>query len=196
MPDRLLVYQDGRYGAVAYEALTVACAPTRFIEHEALPQDAQVIGTTWQFVNRDGSPDRRFNNNRQLPMALYGELVLRSPQGLNIHLQASGLSLAQQFAAAITPPRPRPASASRASDEPRRGARPPHPRPVPVSHSPWEVLGVTEGASQEEIAVAYRKLAQMNHPDKVAGLAPEFRELAERRMHEINAAYAAVTQRL
>jgi DnaJ-class molecular chaperone len=55
---------------------------------------------------------------------------------------------------------------------------------------------VTEGASQEEIAVAYRKLAQMNHPDKVAGLAPEFRGLAERRMHEINAAYAAVTQRL
>jgi preprotein translocase subunit Sec63 len=33
-------------------------------------------------------------------------------------------------------------------------------------------------------------MAQMYHPDKVAGLAPEFRELAERRMKEINTAYA------
>ena len=36
---------------------------------------------------------------------------------------------------------------------------------------------------------AYRKLVQQYHPDKVANLAPEFRELAERRMKEINAAY-------
>jgi DnaJ-class molecular chaperone len=39
------------------------------------------------------------------------------------------------------------------------------------------------------ISEAYRSLAQMYHPDKVAGLAPEFHEVAERRMKEINAAY-------
>jgi len=32
-------------------------------------------------------------------------------------------------------------------------------------------------------------MAQQYHPDKVATLAPEFRELAERRMKEINTAY-------
>jgi DnaJ-domain-containing protein 1 len=35
----------------------------------------------------------------------------------------------------------------------------------------------------------------MYHPDKVAGLAPEFQALADRRMKEINAAYEAVKQR-
>jgi hypothetical protein len=76
----------------------------------------------------------------------------------------------------------------RRRSRPRRraaaGHRPPH-----------EVLGVREGASREEIAEAYRDLAQLYHPDKVAALAPEFQDLAELRMKEINAAYRALTRR-
>jgi DnaJ-domain-containing protein 1 len=37
---------------------------------------------------------------------------------------------------------------------------------------------------------AYRRMVQMYHPDKVSGLAPEYAEIAERKMKEINAAYA------
>jgi cold shock protein len=58
-----------------------------------------------------------------------------------------------------------------------------------TSKGPYEILGVTVGATLDEITHAYRRAAQQNHPDKVAALAPEFRELAERRMKEINAAY-------
>jgi preprotein translocase subunit Sec63 len=61
--------------------------------------------------------------------------------------------------------------------------------------SPAEVLGVDANASTEEITAAYRELATQYHPDKVASLADEFRELAERRMKEINAAYRALTHR-
>jgi DnaJ-domain-containing protein 1 len=32
-------------------------------------------------------------------------------------------------------------------------------------------------------------LAQMYHPDKVAGLGHEFQELADKKMRELNAAY-------
>jgi curved DNA-binding protein CbpA len=35
----------------------------------------------------------------------------------------------------------------------------------------------------------------MYHPDKVAGLAPEFQVLAEKRMKEINAAYELLKER-
>jgi hypothetical protein len=52
------------------------------------------------------------------------------------------------------------------------------------------VLQVPSSASIDEITAAYKRMAQMYHPDKVASLAPEFREIAERRMKEINAAYA------
>lgn len=58
--------------------------------------------------------------------------------------------------------------------------------------SPYEVLGIREDASWREIAAAYRQKAQQYHPDKMAGLASEFQELAEERMKEVNAAYSAL----
>lgn len=70
----------------------------------------------------------------------------------------------------------------------RSGARGP-------ARTPHEVLGVRENASPEEISDAYHDLAQMYHPDKVATLAHEFRELAELRMKELNEAYRSLRSR-
>ena len=55
--------------------------------------------------------------------------------------------------------------------------------------SPYDILGVLPGASQEEITGAYRQMAKQYHPDRVAHLGPEFQELAEERMKESNQAY-------
>ena len=60
------------------------------------------------------------------------------------------------------------------------------------SKSPHEILGITVTASKEEIRIAYRKMASLYHPDKVAHLAPEFREMADRKMKEINTAYGSI----
>jgi hypothetical protein len=57
---------------------------------------------------------------------------------------------------------------------------------------PHEILGVSENATKADVAEAYRELAQLYHPDKVASLAPEFQDLADQRMKEINAAYTAL----
>ena len=58
--------------------------------------------------------------------------------------------------------------------------------------SPYEVLGISVSASTEEIKIAYRKMASLYHPDKVTHLAPEFREMADKKMKEINTAYGAL----
>jgi DnaJ like chaperone protein len=64
------------------------------------------------------------------------------------------------------------------------------PRPTSeVARSAHELLGVEPGASQQEIRRAYQQRIREYHPDKVANLAEELRELAEMRTKEINAAY-------
>lgn len=57
---------------------------------------------------------------------------------------------------------------------------------------PWhEILNVAPDAGAEEIRRAYQSLMSQYHPDKVAALGPELRELCERKSKEINAAYTA-----
>ncbi|MGH9862496.1 MAG: J domain-containing protein [Candidatus Acidiferrales bacterium] len=50
----------------------------------------------------------------------------------------------------------------------------------------YHLLGLPRGAPLEDIKAAYRKLAAQCHPDKVAGLAPEFQEMANAKMLELN----------
>ena len=52
-------------------------------------------------------------------------------------------------------------------------------------NDPFSVLGVSRGATEDEIKAAYRKLAKKYHPDLNPG-----DQTAERKMREINEAYA------
>lgn len=52
---------------------------------------------------------------------------------------------------------------------------------------PYEVLGVSKGATQEEIKKAYRKLAKQYHPDNYAN--NPLADLAAEKFKEINEAY-------
>jgi len=100
-PDRILVYRDKDVGAVAYDALTCQSNASQFIEDGTPPADAKAIGHTWRYVNKDGGPDRRFNNNRQLAICRYDEMILRSGSGLNEILQLSRAAVASDFAVSV-----------------------------------------------------------------------------------------------
>ncbi|HWS72618.1 MAG TPA: DUF4236 domain-containing protein, partial [Thermoanaerobaculia bacterium] len=101
LPDRLLVYDGASVGAVSYRTLSISNAPQRFIEEGGAPRDATVVDHTWRYVNRNGAPDRRFNNNPQLPVCLYDELTLQTPSGLNEVLQLSRAGAGEAFADAV-----------------------------------------------------------------------------------------------
>lgn len=95
LPDRILVQEGKRLAGVPYSQLTIEASATKFIEEEPVPADARTVGTTWRFVNKSGGPDRRFNNNRQLPILAYGEVLLRSARGMNIVIQSSNIEAAE-----------------------------------------------------------------------------------------------------
>ena len=61
--------------------------------------------------------------------------------------------------------------------------------------TPYEILELSPGASQEEIKAAYRRLAGKYHPDKVQHLGEDFQKLAETRFKEIQQAYDALRSR-
>lgn len=103
-PDRVLVYDRSGVGAVEYGELVVEVGQTRFIEEDQVPADAQVIDRTWKYVNKKGGPDRRFSNNRELPVLSYGVVRLTSGSGLNEMFNCSNPSSAEAFASSI--PRP------------------------------------------------------------------------------------------
>jgi hypothetical protein len=101
LPDRLLVFDGARVGAVPYAHLNVTCDPTRFIEDGTPPRDARVVDRTWRYVNKSGGPDRRFKGNKELPVCLYDGLAFSSASGLNELVQVSGAGLASDLPAAI-----------------------------------------------------------------------------------------------
>jgi DnaJ-domain-containing protein 1 len=57
------------------------------------------------------------------------------------------------------------------------------------SRDAYTILGVRRGDSFDVIRRAYRQRMKEYHPDKVAGLGAELRELAERKAKEINMAF-------
>jgi hypothetical protein len=202
-PDRVLIFQDGSYGAVSYQQLQVQTGQTTFIETEALPGDTTVVRYSWQFINKNGGPDRRFRDNREVPVALYGVLGLRSRTGLNIQLHFSNPSKVDVLQSALssysgwirtkeqrTDDRDRylPPGGGRGAGD-RRAA---HQAPP---GDPLSVLGLDRTATFEDVSRAYRLLAKTYHPDKVAHLAPEFKDVAESRMKVINRAYEELEAR-
>lgn len=102
LPDRILVHEGGQFAAIPYDQLAVQHERSRFIEEGAIPPDSKQVDTTWRFVNKSGGPDRRFNDNRELPIMEYGRLSMMSTGGLVVLLEASNPSASLRALNALT----------------------------------------------------------------------------------------------
>lgn len=193
MPDYILVKQGREFGGISYHNFRIDFASTQFIEDDVLPSDARVAGYTWRFVNKKGGPDRRFSNNSQLPIAEYGFVHLTTSSGLNVHLHVSNLMIAQAFVDTLNRTFNRVAAHNQwGADQKFDGF---HHRTNFADDWAYLILQVKRGATPEEVTMAYRQMAKMYHPDRLAHLAPEFIQIAEDRMKEINRAYEALKKK-
>ena len=90
------------FGLVDIRSVTLDYNSVSFIEEETVPTDAELIGHTWKKANKDGSPDRRFANNYQIPILKYGDIRFTSRSGLNEAYMISNERLARGFAEAFS----------------------------------------------------------------------------------------------
>lgn len=89
LPDKVLVVARTNVGAISYEDIDMEFGTSHFVETDPVPKDAKVIGQTWLKVNKNGTPDKRFKNNRQVPVCEYGSVLVTSDSGLHIELMCS-----------------------------------------------------------------------------------------------------------
>lgn len=97
LPDKVFIIRGTKVGAVNYDDLQIQVSSINFVESDPVPKDAQVIGQTWQYVNKNGTPDKRYKNNRQLPICLYGVVRLRSVSGINVEMHISNIQKSRDF---------------------------------------------------------------------------------------------------
>ena len=100
-PDCILVEENKRFGAVRYETIRTAVRDQRMIMDSA-PSDSTVVGQTWKYVNKKGGPDRRFKDNRQLPICLFEEIGMVSDGGFKGLLQVSKHGISGAYGSAVT----------------------------------------------------------------------------------------------
>lgn len=101
LPDRVLVREGRHFADIPYQRLELSAEAVRTIEGGAVPRDGQVVDVTWRYVNVKGGPDRRFKDNPQLPILLYGRLTLHDRYGLHMTWDASKPQLVEAAARAL-----------------------------------------------------------------------------------------------
>lgn len=101
-PAFILFFASGeRFSLLEYRDLTIVTSVSQFIEDEQVPSEAKRIGSTWLKTNKDGTPDRRFKDNREVPIVEYGKMNLTTSTGMNEEYMVSNLAALAAFVAAF-----------------------------------------------------------------------------------------------
>lgn len=83
-PDRILIYEKKNIGGLDYCSLNIESYRDNFVWTSGIkPFDSEVVRYTYAHVNTNGTPDRRFVNNPQIPVLNFTKIRFYSDNGLN-----------------------------------------------------------------------------------------------------------------
>lgn len=99
-PDKILYFDSRRLYPISYVNLDIALSQTHFREEESVPSDAEKTGSTWKYVKNDGTADKRFNNNRVIPILKYCDIEIKG-NGCSLNFHTSNYDTGKAFANAI-----------------------------------------------------------------------------------------------
>jgi Protein of unknown function (DUF4236) len=96
-PAFLFIEDSADFAVYDYTSVSIVGTSINFVEHDGLPSDATQVGTTYQYLNKNGQPDRRRSYNPTVPIAEYGVLKIFSTTGLDEEFQFSSISKFNEF---------------------------------------------------------------------------------------------------
>ena len=96
LPDVIILEGKKGLGTAALKDLDISVEDTRFVANTA-PKDSTILSYTWQYVNNNGTPDKRFKNNVQLPVCRFGLVDLKTSGGFHTRLYLSSIQKTKQF---------------------------------------------------------------------------------------------------
>jgi hypothetical protein len=100
LPDAIVISFGLQNVYYRYRDVRLKIFRNNFVTNE-VPYGVRPIDYTWQYVNKNGGPDRRFNNNFQIPIIEITELDFHFSDGSQIHTAFTDASAVKNFGAAL-----------------------------------------------------------------------------------------------
>lgn len=97
LPDRIFVIEKKHVRTECYEDVEIDTSSIEIVELGAVPEDTKIVGTTWKHLNSNGTPNRKYENNPQVPICKYGVVNIRSQYGTNVVIQVSNYQKSEDF---------------------------------------------------------------------------------------------------
>lgn len=97
-PSFIIMYgNQSDFAIIGIDEINLQQRAVRFTETDAVPADSKIIDKTWARVNKNGTPDKRFNDNYQIPIVRYGEITFSTHTGLNEEYEFSNYESTEEF---------------------------------------------------------------------------------------------------
>jgi hypothetical protein len=102
-PGFIMMYDSHHhFGIIGLDELDFRYEPVRFVETGRVPADSKVIDQTWAKVNKNGTPDKRFKANYQIPIVRYGSITLKTKSGVHEEYEFSNYEATVSFGDAFS----------------------------------------------------------------------------------------------
>ncbi|KIO78248.1 hypothetical protein TH53_04315 [Pedobacter lusitanus] len=97
-PGFIIMYSNkSDFAIIGIDEINLERGSVRFTETGSVPPDSKIIDHTWAKVNKNGTPDKRFKDNYQIPIVKYGEIRLSTNTGLNEEYEFSNYEFTEEF---------------------------------------------------------------------------------------------------
>lgn len=97
-PSFVVMYSSiNSFAIIGLDEIELYFSHVRFTENGSVPRDSKIIDKTWLKVNKNGTRDKRFKGNYQIPVVKYGEIRLGTSSGLHEEYEFSNYEYMEEF---------------------------------------------------------------------------------------------------